>query len=158
MAANRFGVSWYCCAFNAHSLRMVSLTVMAILASQSLLQTVSAHAQAFHSVAAAKPSSGGLISQVSHVAPYRCGVTSSKFARICRPSANMSCKRAVESGVKGYSTSLCAARHTACVSCLSMLRRCISRIGHAPRTDFSCDECTGKFSRCIGKRYPTIAR
>lgn len=94
--------------------------------------------------------------QVHHVAPYTCGVTSSKFARICRPSAQTSCKGAVTRGVKGFSSQFCAARHTACVSCLAMLKRCINRIGHGPRNEFSCDECTGKFSRCIGKRYPPL--
>jgi hypothetical protein len=99
-----------------------------------------------------------VVRQAAHVAPYRCGVTSSKFARICRPSAQTSCQSAVARGVPGFSKTFCAARHTACVSCLAMLRRCISRIGHAARADFSCGECTGKFSRCIGKRYPVVAR
>jgi hypothetical protein len=93
---------------------------------------------------------------IDHVAPYTCGVTSSKFARICRPGIRSKCDGAVARGVKGFSSQLCAARHTACVSCLSMLRSCIKRIGHGPRNHFSCDECTGKFSRCIGKRYPVI--
>jgi hypothetical protein len=96
--------------------------------------------------------------KVNHIAPYTCGVTSSKFARICRPAAQTSCKSAATRGVKGFSNQLCAARNTACVSCLAVLRACIGRIGHAPRAEFSCDECTGKFSRCIGKRYPTVAR
>lgn len=98
----------------------------------------------------------GIAIKVHHVAPYTCGVSSSKFARICRPSAQTSCKGAVSRGVKGFSSQFCAARHTACVSCLAMLKRCINKIGHGPRNEYSCDECTGKFSRCIGKRYPQV--
>ena len=94
--------------------------------------------------------------RVSHIAPYTCGVTSSKFARICRPQADVSCKSAVTRGVAGFSKTFCAARHMACSSCLAMLRRCISHIGHGKRSEFSCDECTGKFSRCIGRRYPVV--
>lgn len=157
MAAKPRDAGCGCGAFNAPWPARVFLSVMALLIGQSLLLSISAEAHAFALPAASPPQSGDRVMRVSHVAPYRCGVTTSKFARICRPAATVSCARAVERGVNGYSTALCAARHTACVSCLSMLRRCISRVGHAPRTDFSCDECTGKFSRCIGKRYPTIA-
>jgi hypothetical protein len=100
--------------------------------------------------------SGSAVRFVSHIAPYTCGVTSSKFARICRPQADVSCKSAVTRGVAGFSKTFCAARHTACSSCLAMLRRCIGHIGHGKRSEFSCDECTGKFSRCIGRRYPVL--
>jgi len=91
-----------------------------------------------------------------HVTPAECGVKSSSFARICRPSAYTSCLGAARRHVKGYSTPFCTQRQTACRSCLSQLRTCISRIGHAPRSEFSCDECSGKFSRCIGRRYPKL--
>ena len=99
---------------------------------------------------------GSGVHRVSHVAPHTCGVRSASFARICSPQADTSCKSAVTRGVKGSSKPFCEARYTACSSCLAMLMRCISRIGHGPRTQFSCDECTGKFSRCIGKRYPSV--
>ncbi|MEQ1671364.1 MAG: hypothetical protein ABL893_10935 [Hyphomicrobium sp.] len=102
--------------------------------------------------------SAPILHQAAQVSPYQCGVTSSKFARICRPQAVASCRSAVARGAKGYSQHVCAARRVACVSCLAMLRRCISRIGHGPRNEFSCEECTGKFSRCIGKRYPALRR
>ena len=99
---------------------------------------------------------GALAQKTSHVQPYQCGVTSSKFARICRPQAAVSCASAVSRGISGFSEALCKARQSACSGCLVMLRRCISRIGHAPRSEFSCDKCTGKFSRCIGRRYPVV--
>lgn len=125
----------------------------------TLLATLLTTFPASASPQVARPVTGQTaIIQVHHVAPYTCGVTSSKFARICLRSAQTSCKGAVGRGVKGFSTQFCAARHTACVSCLAMLKRCINRIGHGPRDEFSCDECTGKFSRCIGKRYPQVPK
>lgn len=92
----------------------------------------------------------------NHIAPVTCGVKSASFARICRPGAYQSCLRATARGVAGFSRAKCAQRQTACRSCLDQLFRCIARIGHAKRSEFSCDECSGKFSRCIGKRYPQI--
>ena len=94
--------------------------------------------------------------QAKHVAPHTCGVSSSKFARICRPGAYTSCIGAASRNVKGFSPTFCAARRTACTTCLTALKLCIKRIGHAARAQYSCDECTGKFSRCIGKRYPQV--
>lgn len=96
------------------------------------------------------------IVHVKHVAPHTCGVSSSKFARICRPGAHTSCMGAVSRNVKGFSPTFCTVRRTACTTCLTALKLCIKRIGHGPRNQFSCDECTGKFSRCIGKRYPQV--
>jgi hypothetical protein len=91
-----------------------------------------------------------------HIQPHQCGVKSSSYARICRPSAYVSCIRASAKGVKGYRAPFCARRQTACRSCLDKLRLCIRKIGHAKKSEFSCDECSGKFSRCIGKRYPKL--
>ena len=99
---------------------------------------------------------GGRPSIAEHVAPASCGVKSSSFARICRPGAYASCLRASGRKVAGFTKPMCAARQTACRSCLDQLFRCIKRIGHAKRSEFSCDECSGKFSRCIGRRYPKL--
>lgn len=103
-----------------------------------------------------KPGRQAPILRVNHIAPQQCGVKQASFARICRAGAHTSCLKAVRRGVKGFSNLVCAARQTACHSCLDRLRACIGKIGHAKRIDFSCEECTGKFSRCIGKRYPQI--
>ncbi len=91
-----------------------------------------------------------------HIQLHQCGVKSASFARICRPNAYATCLRASTKGVKGYSAPFCARRQTACRSCLDKLRLCIAKIGHAKKSEFSCDECSGKFSRCIGKRYPKL--
>ncbi|MEQ1714851.1 MAG: hypothetical protein ABL907_02495 [Hyphomicrobium sp.] len=92
----------------------------------------------------------------NHISAHQCGVSSASYARICRPSAYTSCLRASARGVKGYTKTLCAGRQKVCRSCLGHLRQCIVRIGHAKRSEFSCDECSGKFSRCIGRRYPKL--
>lgn len=94
--------------------------------------------------------------RAEHVKPHQCGVKSASYARICRPNAYATCVRASARGVKGYSAPFCARRQTACRSCLDKLRACIRLIGHAKKSEFSCDECSGKFSRCIGKRYPKL--
>jgi hypothetical protein len=94
--------------------------------------------------------------RAEHIQPHQCGVKSASFARICRPNAYTTCLRASVKGVKGYSAPFCATRQTACRSCLDKLRLCIAKIGHAKKSEFSCDECSGKFSRCIGKRYPKL--
>ena len=91
-----------------------------------------------------------------HIQPHQCGVKSASFARICRPNAYVTCLRASTRGVKGYSAPFCARRQTACRACVDKLRLCIAKIGHAKKSEFSCDECSGKFSRCIGKRYPKL--
>jgi hypothetical protein len=128
-----------------------------ILAAAAMIfaAVVSSAAMALQGVAPFANSST-LRQSVSHIAPYTCGVKSGSFARICRPQADVSCKNAVKRGAKGFSSGFCAARHMACTSCLAMLRRCIGFIGHGKRSEFSCDECTGKFSRCIGRRYPEL--
>lgn len=94
--------------------------------------------------------------RAEHVKPHERGVKSASFARICRPNAYATCLRASVRGVKGFSAPFCARRQTACRSCLEKLMQCIRKIGHAKRSEFSCDECSGKFSRCIGKRYPKL--
>ena len=99
-----------------------------------------------------------LAQSIKHVQPHACGLNSGSFARICRPSANASCLSAVARDVKGYSQPFCEKRQTACSFCLKVMMRCIARIGHGPRNQFSCDECPAKFSRCIGKRYSILER
>lgn len=94
--------------------------------------------------------------EANHVAPASCGVKQASFARICRAGAYNSCVHAAARGVTGFRPAICAQRETACRSCLDQLRGCIANIGHARRMDYSCDECTGKFSRCIGRRYPKL--
>lgn len=125
--------------------RIAGLLVLALLASQSAVS------------APPRPNAPRFANDVlivNHVAPYQCGVKQGSFARICRANAYPTCLRAVKRGVKGFSNAFCAARRAACHSCLGELRTCIGKIGHAKRVDFSCGECTGKFSRCIGRRYP----
>jgi hypothetical protein len=136
-------------------MRLVNRHIMLAAAAMILAVVGAAPVVALQGVAPFSKSLSGS-QRVAHVAPYTCGVSSSKFARICRPQADASCKSAVKRGVQGFSSGLCAARHVACSSCLAMLRRCISHIGHGKRSEFSCDECTGKFSRCIGRRYPIL--
>ena len=99
---------------------------------------------------------GPLQTHAEHIQDHECGVKSASFARICRPIAYATCLRASTRGVKGFSAPFCAQRQTACRSCLDKLRLCIRKIGHAKKSEFSCDECSGKFSRCIGKRYPQL--
>ncbi len=99
---------------------------------------------------------GATTVRAEHVQPDECGVKSASYARICRPNAYATCLRASARGVKGFSAPFCARRQTACRSCLDKLRACIKKIGHAKKSEFSCDECSGKFSRCIGKRYPIL--
>ncbi len=94
--------------------------------------------------------------RAEHVKPHECGVKSASFARICRPNAYAACLRASARGVKGFSAPFCARRQTACRTCLDKLMQCIRTIGHAKKSEYSCDECSGKFSRCIGKRYPKL--
>lgn len=119
-------------------------------ASSWLTVTFTAVASLFFTAWSAAPA------RANHIAPLTCGVKSSGFARICRPGAYQSCLRATARSVAGFSKPKCAARQTACRSCLDALYRCIARIGHFTRSEYSCDECSGKFSRCIGKRYPKM--
>ena len=93
-----------------------------------------------------------------HVTGPSCGISSGSFARICRPSAAVSCLSAVERNVKGFSKTFCEKRVHACSFCLKLMQRCFTYVGHGPRSQYSCDECPAKFSRCIGKRYPVLAR
>ena len=93
-----------------------------------------------------------------HIQPHDCGLSSASFARICRPSANTSCLGAVERKVEGYSQPFCEKRQKACGLCLALMMRCIAHISHGPKSQYSCDECPAKFDRCIGKRYPVLAR
>jgi hypothetical protein len=92
--------------------------------------------------------------RAAHVASHQCGVTSSTFARICRPSAHASCLRAVKRGVAGFTEKVCADRKAACSTCLSRIHTCISRIGHWPVWTHSCDRCKARFDRCLKRRYP----
>lgn len=92
-----------------------------------------------------------------HVTGASCGIKSGSFARICRPGAASSCLSATERGIKGFSKTFCEKRTGACSFCLKLMQRCIKNIGHGARSQYSCDECGAKFSRCIGKRYPVLA-
>ena len=96
--------------------------------------------------------------EATHIKPNTCGLKSGSFARICRPSANTSCLGAVERNVKGYSQPFCEKRAKSCDFCLKLMFRCIERIGHGAKSQYSCDECPAKFSRCIGRRYPVLER
>lgn len=89
-----------------------------------------------------------------HIAAHQCGVQSSSFARICRPSAHTSCLGAVKRGVPGFTIRLCERRKSACSRCLADIQKCISRIGHWPRVTHSCEKCKERFDRCMKWRYP----
>ena len=90
----------------------------------------------------------------AHIAAHQCGVTSSSFARTCRPSAHTSCLGAVERGVTGFTKDLCDRRKAACSTCLADVHTCIARIGHWPKLTHTCAKCTARFENCYAKRYP----
>lgn len=136
--------------------RARAASVKRALCAAAAVLTAATFAIPASAVPVVRMTTAGDIARVHHVSPHQCGVKQASFARICRPSAHTSCLRASSRGVKGFSNTLCAARQTACRSCLDQLRACIAKIGHAKRTEYSCDECTGKFSRCIGRRYPKL--
>lgn len=92
--------------------------------------------------------------EAGHTAPHQCGVKSSSFARICRPSAHVSCMGAVSRGVAGFTKKFCDRRKAACSSCLANINTCISRIGHWPKLTHTCDKCKARFDTCIKRRYP----
>lgn len=92
--------------------------------------------------------------EAAHVASHQCGVQSSSFARTCRPGAHASCLRAVERGVKGFTTQLCERRKSACSKCLGDIHACISRIGHWPKLTHSCESCKARFNTCYWLHYP----
>lgn len=97
---------------------------------------------------------GPLPVEAAHTAPHQCGVKSSSFARICRPSAHVSCMGAVKRGVAGFTKKFCEQRKAACSTCLKNINTCISRIGHWPKLTHTCDKCKARFDTCIKRRYP----
>lgn len=97
---------------------------------------------------------GAPTASAKHIASHQCGVKSSSFARICRPSAYVSCMGAVKRGVAGFSARLCEQRKSACSRCLSNIHACISRIGHWPKLTHNCDRCKARFDTCMKRLYP----